>query len=329
GLRIFTSLVVSDSVVVLLSTAAEARWATIMTRTDGDSWDITESVGATALGAAMARAADSDGNCPLFTDRYARLFVDAATARGWDSSDVGQHLPIVQNYVAARTKWFDEYFIAAGANGIDQAVILGAGLDARAWRLPWVSSTVVYEIDQPQILAFKAETLDTHNARPTVAYRAVPIDLRADWPTALREAGFDPSTPTAWSAEGLLPYLPAAGQDLLLDRILGLSATGTRIAAEVLNPDALDPEYLERGRRYLSDNGLDIPALLFSEERAELRKWLTDRGWAVTATEAMDLMRRYNRTPEDDVKDLAPRSVFIEARLNMSFAPPVPDYCES
>jgi methyltransferase (TIGR00027 family) len=300
-----------------------------MTRTDGDSWDITESVGATALGAAMARAADSDGNCPLFTDRYARLFVDAATSRGWDSSDVGQHLPIVQNYVAARTKWFDEYFIAAGANGIDQAVILGAGLDARAWRLPWVSSTVVYEIDQPSVLAFKAETLDTHSARPAVAYRAVPIDLRADWPTALREAGFDPSTPTAWSAEGLLPYLRAAGQDLLLDRIVELSATGSRIAAEVLNPDALDPEYLERGRRYLSDNGLDIPALLFGEERAELRKWLTDRGWAVTATEATDLMRRYNRTPDDEVKDLAPRSVFIEARLNMSFAPPVPDYCES
>jgi methyltransferase (TIGR00027 family) len=302
---------------------------TIMTRTDGDSWDITESVGATALGAAMARAADSDCDCPLFTDRYSHLFVDAATARGWDSSDVGAHLPLVQKYVAARTKWFDEYFIAAGANGIDQAVILGAGLDARAWRLPWVSSSVVYEIDQPQVLSFKAETLDTHNARPTVAYRAVPIDLRADWPTALLEAGFDPSTPTAWSAEGLLPYLPAAGQDLLMDRILELSATGSRIAAEVLNPDALDPEYLERGRRYLSDNGLDIPELLFSGERADLQQWLTDRDWAVTTIEALDLMRRYNRSPDDDVKDLTPRSVFIEARLNMSSASPVPDYCES
>jgi len=300
-----------------------------MTRTDGDSWDITESVGATALGAAMARAADSDGDCPLFTDRYSRLFVDAAIARGWDSSDVGAHLPLVQNYVAARTKWFDEYFIAAGANGIDQVVILGAGLDARAWRLPWVSSTVVYEIDQPQILAFKGRTLDNHNARPTVAYRAVPIDLRADWPTALQEAGFDPSTPTAWSAEGLLPYLPAAAQDLLLDRILKLSATGSRIAAEVLKPEAFDPDYLERGRRYLSDNGLDIPELLFSGERTELQQWLTGRDWAVTVIETLDLMRRYNRMPDDELMDLAPRSVFVEARLNMGSAPPVPDYCES
>ena len=163
-----------------------------MARTDGDSWDITESVGATALGVAMARAAESDCGCPLFTDPYAQLFVDAATARGWDSSEVSGHLPLVQGYAAARTKWFDEYFIAAGANGIDQAVILAAGLDARAWRLPWVSSSVVYEIDQPQVLAFKAETLEARGARPAVAYRPVPIDLRADWPTALQEAVFDP-----------------------------------------------------------------------------------------------------------------------------------------
>ncbi len=66
-----------------------------------------------------------------------------------------------------RTKWFDEYFIAAGANGIDQAVILAAGLDARAWRLPWVSGSAVYEIDQPQVLAFKADTLDRAQ-RPTL-----------------------------------------------------------------------------------------------------------------------------------------------------------------
>jgi methyltransferase (TIGR00027 family) len=288
----------------------------VMARTDGDSWDITESVGATALGVAMARAAESDCDCPLFTDRYAQLFVDAATARGWDSSDVERHLPLVQGYAAARTKWFDEYFIAAGANGIDQAVILAAGLDARAWPLPWVSSSVVYEIDQPQVLAFKAETLGARNARPAVRYRPVPIDLRADWPTALQEAGFDPSTPTAWSAEGLLPYLPAAGQNILFERILELSANGSRIAAEVLKPSAFDPDYLERGREFLGDDGLDIPGLLFGEERADLRQWLIGRDWAVTVIEALDLMRRYNRTPADDLKDLAPRSVFIEARLH-------------
>jgi methyltransferase (TIGR00027 family) len=285
-------------------------------RTDNDSWDITESVGETALGVAMVRAAESDCDCPLFTDRYAQLFVDAAVTRGWDPSGIERHLPIVQNYAAARTKWFDEYFIAAGANGIDQAVILAAGLDARAWRLPWVSANVVYEIDQPQVLAFKAETLDARNARPATEYRPVPLDLRADWPTALQQAGFDPSTPTAWSAEGLLPYLPAAGQDLLFERILQLSATGSRIAVETLSPSAFDSDYLERGREFLGDDGPDIPDLLFSEHRTDLRHWLTERGWAVTAIEALTLMQRYDRPPENDVKDLTPRSVFIEGRLH-------------
>jgi methyltransferase (TIGR00027 family) len=253
-----------------------------MARTEDDGWDIAEGVGATALGVAMARAAESDCDCPLFIDRYAQLFVDAAVERGWDSSGTGARLPLINAYTAVRTKWFDEYFIAAGANGIDQAVILAAGLDARAWRLPWVDGSAIYEIDKPQVLAFKAETLTARGAQPAAKYRAVPIDLRADWPTALREAGFDPSTPTAWSAEGLLPYLPAAGQDLLVERIVRLSAAGSRIAVEAPSPDIAD-------------------------------RWLTaERGWAITAIEALELMQRYDRPPGSDPA----RSVFIEGRLH-------------
>ena len=291
-----------------------------MARTDYDSWDITERVGATALGMAMARAAESVCDCPLFTDRYAQIFVDAAIKRGWDPSAIATRLPIIKDYAAVRTKWFDEYFIAAGANGIDQTVILAAGLDARAWRLPWVSGSAVFEIDQPQVLAFKADTLTARGARPNARYQAVPIDLRADWPKALLEAGFDPSTPTAWSAEGLLPYLSAAGQDLLFERIVKISATGSRIAVEALSPSAFDPDYLERGRQYLrdaqGDNPPDIHDLLFMEERTDLRPWLTERGWAVTAIETLNLMQRYDRPPDHNVKDLAPRNVFIEGRLN-------------
>jgi methyltransferase (TIGR00027 family) len=291
-----------------------------MARTDDDSWDVTESVGATALGVAMARAAESGCDWPLFTDRYAQFFVDAAVHRGWDSSGIASQLPIVKDYAAVRTKWFDEYFIAAGANGIDQAVILAAGLDARAWRLPWVSGSSVYEIDQPQVLAFKADVLTTHGAQSTAKYRAVPVDLRDDWPTALRDYGFDPSTPTAWSAEGLLPYLSAADQDLLFERIVGLSANGSRIAVEALGPSALDPDYLERGRQYLRgvqhDATPDIHDLLFLEERTDLKKWMTDRGWAVTAIETLNLMQRYDRPPDHEIKDLAPRNLFIEGRLH-------------
>jgi methyltransferase (TIGR00027 family) len=298
-----------------------------MTRTDDDSWDITESVGATALGVAMVRAAESDCDCPLFTDRYAQFFVDAATRRGWDPSVIAKRLPIFGGYAAVRTKWFDEYFIAAGANGIDQAVILAAGLDARAWRLPWVHGSVVYEIEQPRVLAFKADTLAARGAQPATRYQAVPIDLRDDWPTVLREAGFDPSMPTAWSAESLLPYLPAAEQDLLFERVVKLSATGSRIAVEALSPSFLDPEYLERRRQFVrrlyegpepSSNAAvpDTVDLWYLEERTDLTQWLTERGWEVTAIEALKLMERYDRPPEGDLANVAPRSVFIEGRLH-------------
>ncbi|BBX47843.1 class I SAM-dependent methyltransferase [Mycobacterium cookii] len=292
-----------------------------MARNDHDSWDITDSVGATALGVAMARAAESVCDCPLFTDRYAQFFVDAAIQRGWDSSAIASQVPIVKDYAAVRTKWFDEYFIAAGANGIDQVVILAAGLDARPWRLPWVSGSAVFEIDQPQVLAFKADTLAARGARSTARYQAVPIDLRADWPKALREAGFDPSTPTAWSAEGLLPYLSATGQDLLFERIVALSANGSRIAVEALGPTALDPDYLEQGRQYLRGvqgdaDAANVHDLMFMEKRTDLRPWLTERGWAVTVIEALSLMQRYDRPPDHALKDVAPRNVFIEGRLH-------------
>jgi methyltransferase (TIGR00027 family) len=136
-----------------------------MARTDDDSWDITESVGATALGVAWARSQEATSQCPLYTDPYAQMFIDEAVARGWKlpPTHVVERIRSISGYAASRTKWFDEFFIAAGAAGIDQAVILAAGLDARAWRLPWNDGSVVYEIDQPKVLAFKAETLRAHH----------------------------------------------------------------------------------------------------------------------------------------------------------------------
>src|SRR5258705_928814 len=164
-----------------------------MARTDDDSWDITEGVGQTALGVAMARAEETRTECPLFPDPYAQLFLDAATERGWERprSYMIERIRSISAYTASRTKWFDEFFIAAGAGGIEQSVILAAGLDARPWRLPWVDCSVVYEIDQPKVLAFKTQTLAVHGVRPGARYVAGPADLRHDWPQALREAGFD------------------------------------------------------------------------------------------------------------------------------------------
>jgi methyltransferase (TIGR00027 family) len=238
-----------------------------MARTEDDSWGITEGVGQTALGVAWSRSQESTSGCPLFTDPYAQLFIDAAIDRGWQEPPkyMLDRIRAIGGYAASRTRWFDEFFIAAGANGIDQAVILAAGLDARGWRLPWVDGTVLYEIDQPKVLEFKAQTLAQHDAKPSVSrYVAVPIDLRQDWPKALRDTGFDATEPAAWAAEGLLPYLPADAQDQLFERICELSAAGSRIGVESFGAGFFDREYLasrrEQMRRLREDAGEDADA---------------------------------------------------------------------
>ncbi|MEE6169519.1 MULTISPECIES: SAM-dependent methyltransferase [unclassified Mycolicibacterium] len=298
-----------------------------MSRTDDDTWDINESVGATALGVAMARAHETASESPLFLDPYAQMFLDAAAERGWvpPQGAMAERIRTIGDYAAARTKWFDEFFIAAGASGIQQAVILAAGLDARAWRLPWVGDSVIYEIDQPKVLQFKAEVLESHHARPAAALVAVPVDLRQDWPTALRQAGFDPAQPTAWSVEGLLPYLPATSQDLLFDRITELSARDSRIAVEGFSADFFAEDYLARRRARLQQlreqagqAGHDMPdpaQLWYLEERSDVATWLHDHCWQVSSVPADELMARYHRAPLDDSDDGKVPSVFVEGVL--------------
>jgi methyltransferase (TIGR00027 family) len=299
-----------------------------MARTDDDSWDITEGVGQTALGVAMARADETTNELPLFSDPYAQLFLDAATERGWRQPPpyMIERIRSIGGYAASRTKWFDEFFIAAGANGIEQAVILAAGLDARAWRLPWVDGSTVYEIDQPKVLAFKAETLRAHDAAPATRYVPVPVDLRQDWPKALVEAGFDPAEPAAWAAEGLLPYLPADGQDLLFERIVELSVSGSRLGVESFSAGFFDRDYLasrrEQMRRLREEagddpdvNAPDTQDLWYIEDRTEVADWLTEHNWEVSSIESIDLMTRYGRWTAGQDDATAPRTVFIEGHL--------------
>lgn len=292
-----------------------------MTRSDDDSWDVTEGVGATALGVAWARSGEARSEQPLFTDPHAQQFLDAAAEQGWrpPSTAMADRIARIGDYAAVRTKWFDEFFIAAGANGVDQAVILAAGLDARAWRLPWTSSSRVFEIDQPKVLAFKADVLRSHGVTSPARYTAVAVDLRHDWPKALLDSGFDASLPTVWSAEGLLPYLPAAGQDLLFERVTALSAPGSRLAVEAFGADFFDPEYLaersEQMRRAREDAdeppGPDVADLWYLEERADVADWLAGHNWRTSVTSALALIEHYHRP----VPDAVPRTEFVAAEL--------------
>jgi methyltransferase (TIGR00027 family) len=207
-------------------------------RSDDDEWDIVSSVGYTALLVAGWRALHAVSAQPLARDEYAKLFITASkdpylTGLLADSG-TSEGANTFPRLYGVQTRFFDEFFASAAERGIRQAVIVAAGLDSRAYRLTWPSGTTVFEVDQPKVLEFKERVLAEHAAEPAAARVDVAADLRDDWSIPLRAAGFDPQTPTAWSVEGILPYLTGDAQDTLFSRISDLSAPGSRLGIGAL-----------------------------------------------------------------------------------------------
>jgi methyltransferase (TIGR00027 family) len=281
-----------------------------MPRTDNDSWDLATSVGATATMVAAARAVASKAEKPLISDPFAEPLVQAVgieffarwvngdvTAADVDVAEEAWGLQRMADLMSARTRYFDAFFADATAAGIRQAVVLASGLDARGYRLPWPDGTTVFEIDQPLVIEFKKTTLEGLGVRPSVELRAVPIDLRHDWPTALREAGFDAAQPSAWIAEGLLAFLPPDAQDRLLDNITELSAPGSRLAAEIFAnaPDVNGehaPDLLQTASDRWRAHGFDIELsdLRYDVERNDVATYLDGHGWHSVSVKLNDLL---------------------------------------
>ena len=287
-----------------------------MARSDTDTWDLASSVGATATMVAAARALATEDSDPIISDPFAgplvravgidffTRVVDGEIDATEASVDGDRELQTETDSLAVRTKFFDDFFIDAAASGITQSVILAAGLDSRAYRLNWPAASIVYEVDQPQVVAFKTETMAELGAEPTAERRTVSIDLREDWPAALRDSGFDDTKPSAWSAEGLLMYLPPDAQDRLFDYITALSAPGSRIATEY-HPDN-GSTMAERGKA-MSDRwatigcDVDLSGLFYEGQRNNVADYLTERGWDVLARNRRDLFGEYGRVyPGDD-----------------------------
>jgi len=285
-----------------------------MARTDRDTWDLASSVGATATVVAAGRALASRAPNALINDPFADPLVravgvhfltrvlsgelDPAVADG----GAGYGLTRLTRMMAVRTRLIDDYFGEAGTAGIRQAVILAAGLDARAYRLPWPDDTTVYEIDQPDVIEFKTRTLSEIGAAPTAHRRTVAIDLRQDWASALQASGFDPSQPAVWSAEGLIDYLPGDGQDRLLDTVTELSAPGSRFIAANVPGDDRAAAALQAHIHDAIDNwrkhGFDVEDmghLWYVGERHNVAGYLSDRGWSTIQSTMAELYRLYNQ----------------------------------
>jgi methyltransferase (TIGR00027 family) len=298
-----------------------------MARTDNDTWDLATSVGATATMVAAGRARAT--RAQLIDDPFAEPLVRAVGIdffTRWatgelDSGDVDipDHpwgMQRMTNLMAARTRHIDKFTSDALAAGVRQAVIVASGLDARAYRLSWPTGMMLFEIDQPQVLEFKAATVATLGGTPRADLRVVPMDLRQDWPTALRHAGHDANRPTAWIAEGLLAFLPPEAQDRLLDSITALSAEGSRLMAEIFMNNVQTMQTLQAATQKWYQHGLAvaIDQLGYVDERNDAATYLDARGWRTDRALASQLLTD-NGLPVPPLNDAYTENYYCTAAL--------------
>ncbi|HEX3783834.1 MAG TPA: SAM-dependent methyltransferase [Pseudonocardiaceae bacterium] len=269
-------------------------------RTEDDTWDINTSVGVTAVGVAAGRAAESAEPDGLINDPFAARFVRAAAPLSGASDAVeGYRLFGEQSktYLGVRTRYFDEFFADAAKSGIEQAVILASGLDARPYRTLMPSRS--FEIDQPAVLEFKAQVLADADAQARTRHSIVGIDLRDDWRTALIDAGFAPELRTAWLAEGLLPFLPLAAQESLFETIDALSSAGSVISVEGIVQSMRALETDPQANEAIDKLGVSVPDLIFDDRAVDASPWFIDHGWAVEQHPATEYVHRYGRSLPD------------------------------
>jgi methyltransferase (TIGR00027 family) len=256
------------------------------------SGPLSAGAGMTALGLARARAAESERPDRLFADPLAAAFVAAGSAGGRGGRPPADPSPeqisawmAMADYFAVRTRFFDDHLLAACEVGGRQVVLLGAGLDTRAFRLPWPTGVRLFEVDLPEVLRFKESVLAERAAMPACERVTIPADLRGDWSPALAAAGLDASLPVAWLAEGLLRYVEEDEGDRLLRRAGELSAAGSRLALEGTGQALL-----------LHSLPADVP---MPGSRRPVRTdpvgWLAGLGWQAQAWDAAETFVRYGR----------------------------------
>lgn len=262
-------------------------------------------VGETAIGAAMMRARESGRPDRLFDDPFAAALVEAAAPVFDDGPSSADDLSLAQLEaefevsVAVRTRFYDDFALVAAAAGCRQVVLLGAGLDTRAFRHQWPEGLRLFELDQPEVLAFKERVLSQMGAKPRCIRRAVAVDLREDWPVALHHAGFKPTARSAWIAEGLIPYLADDDAQRLLITIGTLSSPGSQLGLD--QATIQDDSLLAQARA--------MPAMeaIASMWRGGLSgnavAWLRQRGWQVETFNSASLRERYGRHTQRDSDD--------------------------
>ncbi|MDE8669898.1 SAM-dependent methyltransferase [Pseudarthrobacter sp. H3Y2-7] len=259
----------------------------------------------TALAVAAGRAVETSRPGGLVADPFALALVEAARSHvdfptAWPAapstaSPLQQPLLLASIYIAVRTRFIDDFLRSDSQPPTPQTVILGAGLDTRAYRLPWPMGSRVFEIDHANVLEFKAGVLGRLAVRPAPELVTVATDLALPWREPLVAAGFDPLQPTTWVLEGLLPYLDAAAQLSVLKEVAALSAPGSRAVIERAVPLPKTDDVEAKLRDFSLQTGLSMTELLARADPPDPLELLTAAGWRCTGHTVQELCATYNR----------------------------------
>lgn len=266
-----------------------------------------EAVAGTGLLVAAIRAAESARDDALFTDPFAEKLA-GETGRRMLAAAIEATGDRSTAQIVVRTRFWDEALLRA-ASAASQVVILAAGMDARAYRLQWPAGTTVYEVDQQEVMATKAELLA--GDRPRCRRVGIGIDLTENWPTSLTAAGFDPHAPTVWLIEGLLQYLDERAVRTLFERIDALSAPKSTLLYDVVGKTLLDSPMMATLRQSMARQG--SPWLFATDSPGELAE---RHGWSATVTDVAEPGNRWNRwfAPAAPMNvPGAPRGFFVKA----------------
>jgi methyltransferase (TIGR00027 family) len=267
-----------------------------------------DGVAATSLLTAASRARESARPDALFVDPWADLLAGAAGReflRGHEE-DLTTPTPIF----VVRHRFFDDFFVDAAERGLQQLVLIAAGLDTRAYRLAWPDGTCLYELDQPQVLAYKQEVLDRAEAVPACTRVPVSADLRDDWPAILTAAGFESGERTAWLAEGLLFYLPEAAARTLLETMALLSAPGSVLGTDTMSATMLASDERRAWVQYYADSGAPF---VFGTDDPE--GFVSSCGWHPVVHLGRDLGLHYGRPFPESRSPGPPPGAIITATL--------------
>jgi methyltransferase (TIGR00027 family) len=262
-------------------------------------------VSRTAVWTAEMRASEGARADRLFDDAFAGLFVSAAGDGVASAADLP---PGSIEFLAIRTRFFDDQIRAACAAGIRQVVMLAAGLDCRAFRLDWPGGVRLFELDLPEMFAFKEPVLASAGAVARCARVVVAVDLRGQWAGTLSAAGFDPGAMTAWVGEGLLPYLRHVESDRLLAAVTDLSAPGSRVAFDYIEATAADRPAVRAASDAVRQMGAQLMPTVHSPA-----EWLARHGWRAGLFRAPALGDDYGRPLPSGVDMVAANAAVLTA----------------